>query len=304
MNEYLADEYKDTVDEIQNADTEVRASKELDKALKPLSEKDKPMVQLDPDSTREVTLDGKKIMLPYTLYQKYGCINGCEWKGTAECPFGYKRGVLVKNLKESKEIGKPVNVHTNKLKITGTNTHICRKRINWLKQFSPNGRPTEALWQRSFDMWMAHRIKNEDGGRLLRLMDQRVHYQTDFDRIFSDFTPDTHTGLADFKQQQLSENPKANVDGLKQTDVCACQRCNMQSKIEAIEKRIAKTKADYMFVWQETMKYEDKQIERETPKKVEMDIRKVPSMQDIQSAVRQYEKGEAKDADYEVIDED
>jgi hypothetical protein len=184
----------------------------------------------------------------------------CEWRGTNECPFGFDGGKVI-------YCGRHRNVSV-------TDNHgfrICMKRINHLKSIIPdaenkNTRDKSLTYSQWLQMYMISK-KTGMGVKQFKiyedLMEKKVEIETQY------------------KNNEIDDN-------------------NYNAAMKTINKQIYYAKKEASVDYNDIMKYVDKQVDRETPKEVKMDIRRTPSIQDIMASI----KDEPIDADFETIDDE
>jgi len=232
------------------------------------------------ENSLPVPEEKQKVIVPYQIQNLFGC-RECEWRGTPMCPEGFKAGKIITPILSGpkKNVCQLVQSHQNgperekilvKKGITD-GLFLCKKRMDYLKILSPDvGTNSISKWLKHYNMMQQQIITNKDYHRL------RFH----IDKLIS---LENKKELLEKQGDRLTE---AETEQLKELEI-----------------KTWKVRNDYTGTWEKLMNFQDKQVDRDTPKKMEHEIKHV-SMRDIMKQVSDYKEGIVVDADYEVLDED
>jgi hypothetical protein len=144
----------------------------------------------------------------------------------------------------------PFGFRTGKGHHTKDNCHrngICKDRTNWLLSFSRGykKRPTYTEWKDDFNDAMAQVVMNEDYHNLK------------------------------VKESELKDLDKQYEEMSKED----------RKKVHRLERQRDKARRDWQYLWSELRKYAGHKIDRETPKKLDVDVKHL-SIDDIQRYMR------------------
>jgi len=148
---------------------------------------------------------------------------------------------------------------------------ICQERINYLASFGRGykKKPTFAEWHKDYMVGKASALEGKDYSDMEALYEKIIELNS--------------------KTEFVDEDDKKRHD--KDVKVL---------KIELKSKR-----SDWHSIWKDIVAIEDRQVERDTPKKIETTERTVVSLSDINKAIRDYDRqGKAIDAEFDIIEED
>lgn len=233
------------------------------------------------DENRLPVPDHKQnVKIPYQVQKLFGCLD-CEWRGTPMCPEGFKSGRIGKI--HEKGVYKNVCVYPPQRdhggygrkvvvrKLGNTDLYICKKRRDYLKILSPDkGVQSVSAWLKHYNMMQQQIINNQDHQRLRFHIDKLISLENKKHEL----------------EEQGSKLSKEDTEILKE-----------------LELKTWKVRNDYLNTWKELMTFQDKQVDRDTPKKIEHEVKHV-SMRDIMKQVSDYKEGEVVDADYEVLEDE
>lgn len=232
------------------------------------------------ENSLPIPKEKQKVMVPYQIQNLFGC-RECEWRGTPMCPEGFKSGRIVKPILKgpNKNVCQFIQPHQGgperektMAKIGLTNgLFLCRKRMDYLKILSPDvGTRSISKWLKHYNMMQQQIITNKDYHRLRFHIDKLVTFEA---------------------KKELLES---QGDRLTEADT---------EQLKELEIKTWKVRNDYTNTWEKLMNFQDKQVDRDTPKKIEAEIKHV-SMRDIMKQVSDYKEGSIVDADYEVLDDE
>jgi len=156
-----------------------------------------------------------------------------------------------------------------------SNSHvdgICPERMNYLLSFSRGyaKAPTFSQWQKDYLVGKA-----------------AYQEQKDFD------------GMQDLcdRLAELESNPITELD-----DEAIVK--DYKARLAELRKLVRQKRSEWHGLWKDVVAVEDRQVERETPKKIEVTERRLFGISDINRIVKELDSGKVVDADYEVIKDD
>ena len=166
----------------------------------------------------------------------------------------------------------PFGFRTGKLKDGELNSHvsgICQERVNYLLSFSRGYRkaPTFSVWHKDFLIGKAAHLEHSDFEGMNIFQEDRVKILGSIKEIEGDMP--------------LTTVQKERLDRLKE-------------ELKEVDKGIKEKKWDWHKLWRDVVKVEDAQVDRDTPKRQEIEIRRV-SIKDIHNVMR---------AKYKIIEDD
>jgi len=218
----------------------------------------KPIVHRKHETCRYVMMDLTKrpipsesnaSYLPQQVTNHYGCIN-CEWKTLGRCPFGFRYGVRATAVD---------NNHPN---------GICVDRRNYLASFvvgeSRGPHLTFAQWHRDFLMGKAAHQEQFDFAEVQDLYAIRSQLMMEVTQLESAYKDD------------MSPATKKVLDETK-------------IKLKQLDKMTTKRRGEWQSLWREVTGFQEKQLDRNTPKKVETTITNKLTPEDIHDMVRDVE---------------
>ena len=198
-------------------------------------------------------------VLPLQAVNHYGCVR-CDWRGTWKCPYGFKsgRGYVLKD-----------NMH-----VAG----ICTERKNYLLSFSRGyvKRPSFAVWHKDFLVGQAAHQVSKDGNQMEEI-EAQLH----------DLLSSPPMGYKDY-QDATKPIDKEAIKVFK-----AYERQIQGLKVDLMNKR-----KEWHGLWKDVVAVEDKQIDRETPKKLEVEHHRTIPLSQMHAIMR----GDAVDAEFEEVD--
>jgi hypothetical protein len=204
-------------------------------------------------------IESEATQLPHTASRLYGCMN-CDWKSFGMCPFGYVRGTG-HNLKD--------NHHAQ---------WICQDRRNYLLSFVPpslSAKPGKKYVRVKYGDWKKYYLEGiaviqsmEDW----QLMKQRENELRDYE-----------TELRKLEYDKLSKEKKKQ-HWLKHQDLLRL-RMYARKDWERLNKALLNSV--------------HKDLDRNTPKKLDITMQEKPSLRDIWSAIDNAKKV----IDGEVVEE-
>ena len=149
---------------------------------------------------------------------------------------------------------------------------ICQRRMNYLQVFTNDyeKQPTFSKWHRDF---MVNRAAFRERKEYVLLEKLEADYEKLKNQRFEDYYAETGKDAKEYMRELKTLNGDLKV-----------------------------AKAQWQSIWDTVLKYEDKQVDRETPKRVETTERKLFTLSDINQAVRDFDKEGVIDADWEEID--
>jgi len=201
------------------------------------------------------------IKLPRMARVQYGCIN-CDWKGTVLCPFGFT---------------KKWESHANK---------ICGEREYFLGSLtrSYKKRPTYAEWHKDYLINKASLTEAND--------------YTQLQLLKSDI--DNQTKRIDELEVDIYEYESGDVVDKDKLKMMKSKLDTEKEKLASMESKALTMRRDWHNLWKDIVKYEDTQVERDTPKKQDINVNRVLTIDQIHSFMRDGEEV----VDVKEVDED
>jgi hypothetical protein len=193
-----------------------------------------------------LSLDNLPVKVPIQAIRLYGCTN-CEWKGGPKCRF----------------LGKNDLVDDNHKMTMGHMNNICVDRLEFLKSYSSgyNEKPTFTQWQRDYSLNVGN---IETGAEKYR----KDEIQKKLDMAIIEFED----------KFQVKPDKKEEPDKYM-------EYVTAKVKIDDLREELVKLKDTWRKLWEKTTEFADKQQDRETAKKVDMNIKKTLTLQDIHNVM-------------------